>query len=91
MTEFIFELPTGLQYRFGENRANLSGGQKQIVAAARALIRTNLFSILDKGTSAINMQTAYDIDRLLKIENLTLITITHHLEQNLLDMYDEIF
>ena len=92
LTEFISELPTGLQYRVGENGSNLSGGQKQRIAVARALIRNKPILILDEGTSAIDMQTAYDIEnRLLKMEDLTLITITHHLEQNLLDKYDEIF
>lgn len=92
LTEFISELPTGLHYRVGENGANLSGGQKQRIAVARALIRNKPILILDEGTSAIDMQTAYDIEnRLLKMEGLTLITITHHLEQNLLDKYDEIF
>ena len=92
LTEFISELPTGLQYRVGENGSNLSGGQKQRIAVARALIRNKPILILDEGTSAIDMQTAYDIEnRLLKKEDLTLITITHHLEQNLLDKYDEIF
>ena len=92
LAEFISELPTGLQYRVGENGSNLSGGQKQRIAVARALIRNKPILILDEGTSAIDMQTAYDIEnRLLKIENLTLITITHHLDPNLLDKYDEIF
>ena len=92
LTEFISKLPTGLQYRVGENGANLSGGQKQRIAVARALIRNKPILILDEGTSAIDMQTAYDIEnRLLKMENLTLITITHHLDPNLLDKYDEIF
>lgn len=92
LTEFISELPTGLQYQVGENGSNLSGGQKQRIAVARALIRNKPILILDEGTSAIDMQTAYDIEnRLLKMEDLTLITITHHLEPNLLDKYDEIF
>ena len=65
---------------------------KTRIAVARALIRNKPILILDEGTSAIDMQTAYDIEnRLLKMEDLTLITITHHLEQNLLDKYDEIF
>ena len=92
LTEFISELPTGLQYQVGENGSNLSGGQKQRIAVARALIRNKPILILDEGTSAIDMQTAYDIEnRLLKMEDLTLITITHHLEPNLLDKYDELF
>ena len=78
LIEFISELPTGLQYRVGENGSNLSGGQKQRIAVARALIRNKPILILDEGTSAIDMQTAYDIEnRLLKMEDLTLITITH--------------
>lgn len=56
------------------------------------LNRNKPILILDEGTSAIDMQTAYDIEnRLLKMEDLTLITITHHLEPNLLDKYDELF
>ncbi len=91
LTEFLSELPDGLQHRVGENGSNLSGGQKQRIAVARALIRKKPILILDEGTSAIDMQTAYDIEnRLLAMKDLTLITITHHLEKNLLTKYDEI-
>ena len=65
--------------------------KKQRIAVARALIRNKPILILDEGTSAIDMQTAYDIEsRLLKINDLTLITITHNLEEKLLKKYDEI-
>ena len=91
LDEFIAELPEGIFYRVGENGSNLSGWQKQRIAVARALIRNKPILILDEGTSAIDMQTAYDIEsRLLKINDLTLITITHNLEEKLLKKYDEI-
>lgn len=91
LSEFISELPEGLLYQVGENGANLSGGQKQRIAVARALIRNKPILILDEGTSAVDMQTAYDIEnRLLKINDLTIITITHHLRKELLEKYDEI-
>ena len=91
LSEFISELPEGLLYQVGENGANLSGGQKQRIAVARALIRNKPILILDEGTSAVDMQTAYDIEnRLLKIKDLTIITITHHLRKELLEKYDEI-
>ncbi|MCI8982202.1 MAG: ABC transporter ATP-binding protein [Hungatella sp.] len=91
LAEFISELPEGLLYQVGENGANLSGGQKQRIAVARALIRNKPILILDEGTSAVDMQTAYDIEsRLLEVDNLTLITVTHNLKAELLNKYDEI-
>ncbi|MCD2493195.1 ABC transporter ATP-binding protein/permease [Lacrimispora sp. NSJ-141] len=91
LAEFISEIPEGLLHQVGENGADLSGGQKQRIAVARALIRNKPILILDEGTSAVDMQTAYDIEnRLLQIKDLTIITITHHLRTELLEKYDTI-
>lgn len=92
LNDVIEKFPEGLLYEAGENGSNLSGGQKQRIAVARALIRNKPILILDEGTSAIDMQTAYDIENhLLKIEGLTIITITHNLKKELLELYDNIF
>lgn len=91
LNDVIEKLPEGLLYEAGENGSNLSGGQKQRIAVARALIRNKPILILDESTSAIDMQTAYDIENhLLKIEGLTIITITHNLKKELLELYDNI-
>lgn len=91
LDEFISKLPEGLKYKVGENGSNLSGGQKQRIAVARAMIRNKPILILDEGTSAIDMQTAYDIEsRLLAMKNLTLITITHNIKQELFQLYDNV-
>lgn len=88
---FISQMADGLSHIAGENGANLSGGQKQRIAVARALIRHKPFLILDEGTSAVDMQTAYDIEtRLLKLKGLTLVTITHNMNADIFKMYDEI-
>lgn len=91
LMEWVAGLPAGLRSQVGENGANLSGGQKQRIAVARALIRNKPILILDEGTSSIDRQTAHDIEsRLLQREDLTLLTITHHLDQRLLEQYDKV-
>ena len=91
VNNFINELEGELDYHVGENGNNLSGGQKQRIAIARALINESPIIILDEGTSAIDMQTGYDIEsRLLKLDELTLITITHKMSEELLSLYDEV-
>jgi len=85
---FLSDLKT-LDTLVGENGSNISGGQRQRIAVARALVQKKPILVLDEGTSAIDMQTAYDIEnRLLHLDNLTLITITHSLNPELLKSYD---
>lgn len=89
--KFIDKTSNGLNSSVGENGSNLSGGQRQRIAIARALIQKTPILVLDEGTSAIDMQTAYDIEsKLLRVDELTLITITHKMSEELLGLYDEI-
>ena len=75
----------------GEDGANLSGGQKQRIALARALIRKIDFMILDEGVSAIDVETANEIEQeLLDMKDLTLLTITHRIKDGLLACYDRV-
>lgn len=89
--EFLSILPDGVDSQIGENGSNLSGGQKQRVAIARSLIQNTPILLLDEGTSALDTKTAYEIeDTLLRLDDLTVLTVTHKLSQSLLSRYDEI-
>ena len=81
----------GEGYVCGENGSALSGGEKQRISIARALLRHTSVLLMDEATAALDEITANSIMRsVLAMEGITRIIVTHRLEESMLRQYDEI-
>ena len=79
--EFIEALPDGLDTQVGERGVQLSAGQRQLVAFARAIAADPRILVLDEATSNVDIHTELAIEEGLRrlLEGRTAIVIAHRL------------
>jgi ATP-binding cassette, subfamily B, bacterial len=79
----VSELPDGLNTVLGERGARFSGGERQRLALARALVRQPHILLLDEPTSALDAATEAELletlGRLIREQGITVVAVTHRL------------
>lgn len=78
---FVMGLPNGYATVVGERGSTVSGGQRQRLAIARALVRDPAILLLDEATSALDQTTERQINRTIHkvAKGRTVVSVTHRL------------
>jgi len=79
--DFISKLPKGYDTYIGEEGSTLSGGEKQRISIARALLKNSPIILLDEATASLDADSEHEIKMALNelIKDKTVIIIAHRL------------
>jgi ATP-binding cassette, subfamily B, bacterial IrtB/YbtQ len=80
--DFITALPLGYDTPVGEGGCTLSGGEKQRISIARALLKNAPIVLLDEATASLDPENETNVQRAINVlvANKTVVTIAHRLK-----------
>lgn len=91
LESMICELSEGVDTIIKENGSNFSGGEKQRINLARALIKDSPIILLDEVTANLDFATADFIEKMIvSLEGKTIISVSHKMSKELQKCYDRV-
>lgn len=91
LDKFVASLPQGLDSRVSSNGQEISGGEKQRIAIARALVKDADFFFIDEATSQLDPVNRADIESiLLSLPNTAVVMISHNFDAKTLAKFDDV-
>ncbi|OFI50022.1 hypothetical protein BG261_10280 [Floricoccus tropicus] len=91
MYDFVTSLDNGLNTEIKENGKNISGGQTQKIALARAILSGRKILIIDEATSALDEYNKNIVeDYLLNLKDKTIIFVSHKFSDKTIKSFDKI-
>lgn len=89
LEKIVEDNPLGMEQMVCENGNNFSGGEKQRIAIARAILTRAEALLLDEATSSLDAELSMQIEQLiLSQKETTILNVTHRFHESLLKQYD---
>lgn len=91
LNSFVREGISVLNKQLVANGSTISGGEKQRIALARAIMKDVDFIIIDESTSQLDIENRRAIEKtLLDLQDIGIIYISHNTESKVLSLFDEV-
>lgn len=91
LSQFVKELPKGLDSMIYDNGKNISGGEKSRIAIARGLLSKSDIIFIDEAFASLDEQVAKEIEKtLLSLEGITLVNVSHLVFEENKGKYDKV-
>ncbi|MDO4599442.1 MAG: ABC transporter ATP-binding protein [[Ruminococcus] gnavus] len=89
LEKIVEDNPLGIEQMVCENGNNFSGGEKQRIAIARAILTRAEVLLLDEATSSLDAELSMQIEQLiLSQKETTILNVTHRFHESILKQYD---
>lgn len=89
LEKIVEDNPLGIEQMVCENGNNFSGGEKQRIAIARAILTRAEVLLLDEATSSLDAELSMQIEELiLSQKETTILNVTHRFHESILKQYD---